>query len=169
MSHISKEAIEKAKQVLRADVIITIDQLSKLLGCSLISARRRLKEWNAYTCYNQKGRFYTLPDIPKFDEDGLWRYKEAYFTKQGNLKNTIVYLLEKSPKGMNSREIGEIVGLEPSSFMHHFRDIPGLCREKLKGRFIYFSDNTKIYTSQRQRRTVLQQAEKNSPQMPTPC
>jgi DeoR/GlpR family transcriptional regulator of sugar metabolism len=57
--------------------IITIDQLVELLTCSVITVRRRLKKWQTYTSINQNGRYYTLPQIPVFDDNGLWRYRSV--------------------------------------------------------------------------------------------
>jgi hypothetical protein len=53
---------------------------------------------------------------------------------------------------MSSDEIGKTVGLDPGSFMHHFRDIPGVKREKLGGRFVYFLDDLEVGTKQKEER-----------------
>jgi len=151
MGKIDKKQVSKIKRIFKLRTTLTVNQLTELLRCSIISARRYLKKWNAYTSYNKKGCYYTLPTTPKFNDYGLWHYKNVYFTKHGNLKKTIIYLLKKSQIGMSAKEIGEIVGLNPGSFMHHFRDIPGLRREKQQGRFIYFSDDPEIYSKQKQK------------------
>ena len=52
--------------------ILTIDELCELLSCSAITSRRRLKQWQALTSYNQNNRYYTLPSIPIFNKLGLW-------------------------------------------------------------------------------------------------
>jgi hypothetical protein len=64
--------------------IITLEQLIGLLECSAITARRRLKQWQTYTSINKNGRYYTLPQIPEFDQSGLWRYQTVLFSKHGN-------------------------------------------------------------------------------------
>jgi len=136
----------------RRQIIITIDQLVKLLQCSVITARRRLKKWQTYTSINKNGRYYTLPQIPVFDKNGLWKYQAILFSKHGNLKQTIVALIADSQKGLSAIEIAELVGLVPnSSFLSQFKDVPGVKREKHQGRFIYLSDRPEIYTRQKQR------------------
>ena len=67
-------------QRFRRQKIITIDQLVKLLTSSVITARRRLKKWQTYTSINKNGRYYTLPQIPVFDENGLWWYQTVLFS-----------------------------------------------------------------------------------------
>ena len=59
--------------------IVTVALLTTWLSCSMPTARRRLKEWKAYTSYNHNGRYYTLPGITEFDEHGLWRYRGRVF------------------------------------------------------------------------------------------
>ena len=80
----------------RRQKIATIEQLVKWLKCSVITVRRRLKRWQSFTSINQNGRYYSLPQIPVFDQNGLWRYQAVLFSKHGNLKQTIVALIVNS-------------------------------------------------------------------------
>ncbi|OQY04918.1 MAG: hypothetical protein B6I22_08385 [Desulfobacteraceae bacterium 4572_123] len=135
--------------------VITIEQLVKLLNCSVITARRRLKKWRTYTSINHNGRYYTLPQIPVFDKNGLWKYQTILFSNHGNLKQTIVALIKDSQKGLSAVQVAEIVGFAPnSSFLSQFKNVPGVKREKHQGRFIYLSDRSGIYTKQKQRWTT---------------
>lgn len=145
---INDKLLAETKQTFTSRKILTIEQVAGLLQCTIITARRFLKASRALTSYNQKGRYYTLTGIPRFDRNGLWRYRDVFFTKHGNLRNTIVYLVANSSVGLSAGEIGEIVGLDPTSFMHHFRNEKGITREKHDGRFIYFSDNPEICSAQ---------------------
>lgn len=139
----------------RQQKIITIDQLVKLLTCSVITARRRLKKWQTYTSINKNGRYYTLPQIPVFDENDLWWYQTVLFSKHGNLTKTIVELIRTSQKGLSTVEIADIVDLAPnSSFLSRIKNVPGVRREKHQGRFVYLSDHPEIYNRQKHRWTL---------------
>jgi len=139
--------------------IVTIEQLVEWLKCSVITARRRLKKWHSYTSINNNGRYYTLPQTPVFDENGLWKYKTVLFSKHGNLKQTIFALITESEKGLSAVEIAEFVELVPnSSFLSRFKTVPGVRREKHQGRFIYLSDHPEIYSRQMQTRASRQTA-----------
>jgi hypothetical protein len=143
-------------QNFRRQKIITIEQLIRMLQCSVITARRRLKKWQTYTSINKNGRYYTLPQIPVFDKNGLWKYQTVIFSKHGNLKQTIVALITASQKGLSAVDIGQLVDLVPnSSFLSQFKDVPGVKREKHQGRFIYLSDSPEIYTRQKQQWTTI--------------
>jgi len=137
----------------RQQKIITLEQLIGLLKCSVITARRRLKRWQTYTSINRNGRYYTLPQIPVFDQNGLWRYQAILFSKHGNLKQTIIALITDSPRGLSAVEIGALIDLAPnSSFLSRFKDVAGVKREKHQGRFLYLSDRPEISTRQKQQR-----------------
>jgi hypothetical protein len=82
--------------------VVTIVVLAAWLSCSIATARRRLKAWRAYTSYNHNGRYYTLPEIADFDENGLWQYQGVFFSKHGNLKQTLAHLLRCDPTVMDS-------------------------------------------------------------------
>ena len=98
------------------------------------------------------GRYYTLPEIAQFDDIGLWRYQGAFFSKYGNLKQTLVHLVTHSVQGLSGAELGEILGLQPRSFLSHFRDHPAIYRQNMMGRWIWFAADPGIREQQMQAR-----------------
>lgn len=152
MDELSQEKIKVVLNDLEEIKIFKIGDLASKLSCSVPNARLKLKNWQTHTSYNQNGKFYTLPQVPVFNQHGLWRYKDIAFSKHGNLKKTIVHLVNMSPAGLSGRELGKLLGLSPQSFMHHFSKCPGIRREKHGGVFVYFADDEKIYIRQRQQK-----------------
>jgi len=152
MRGLSQENAETVWNHFEEIKIFKIGDLSSRLNCSIPTARLKLKSWKTLTSYNQNGRFYTLPHVPVFDQHGLWLYKDIAFSKYGNLKKTIIHLVVFSSAGLSGRELGDLVGLSPQSFMHHFSRCPDLCREKHNGVFVYFADEVDIYKRQRRQR-----------------
>ncbi|MBW2108889.1 MAG: hypothetical protein JRI36_09525 [Deltaproteobacteria bacterium] len=137
------------RERLRRQKIATIEQLMQWFKCSTITVRRRLKAWRSLTSINQNGRFYTLPEVPVFDANGLWRYHRVLFSTHGNLKKTILALITGSARGLSAVEIAQLVDLPSnSSFISRMAQVTGVKREKHQGRFIYFSDRPDIYTFQ---------------------
>ena len=152
MPIIDRERIIKATIVLKKKKVFDFPLLLLLLDCSVRTGRLKLKHWNAYTSYNKNGQYYTLPEVPRFDENGLWRYQDICFSKYGTLKNTVVHLIGTSSSGLTGNQLGAIVGLSPRSFLHHFRDISGIRREKRQGVYVYFSDDADRYKQQAKNR-----------------
>jgi hypothetical protein len=154
MPKIDQKKVKNAIKYFQKIKVFTINQLVSSLNCSAASARLKLKQWKVYTSYNQNGRYYAMPTAPRFDENGLWRYQYIYFSKHGNLKNTLIHLVNQSSSGLTGNQIGDIVGLSPRSFLHHFRDTPGICREKHGGVYVYFSENPDKYKEQLQKQST---------------
>lgn len=130
--------------------VLNMEQLVALLNSSSISARRQLKKWRAYTSFNMNGRYYTLPGIPRFDENGIWKYQKILFSKYGNLKQTMVALIQRSEVGLSAKDIAQVVGIASnSSVFSKLKDIAGITRERHQGRFVYFSEQPEVYQRQR--------------------
>jgi len=129
--------------------VITINALSSLLNSSIKTARRRLKLWKAYTSYNENGRYYTLPNIPEFDENGLWVYRKIHFSRYGNLKLTTINLIKCSRAGLDAAEMSDLLGISVRSFLTALQKHPDLKREKIQGRFVYFAAAKEVYIKQK--------------------
>ncbi len=152
-------------QIFRKKKVMKIDQLALILERSIPTARRRLKQWKTHTSYNHNGQYYVLPDVAQFDANGLWRYESIRFSKFGNLKETVIHLVQHSHMGLSAQEIGHLVGLSPHSFLSHFREASGLHRETFQGRLFYFSAEKKILNAQKDHRESW--GEKQSTVFPT--
>ena len=134
----------------RQNKIMTIEKLVDVLQCSAITVRRRLKKWEAFTSINKNGRYYTLPGIPEFDGNGLWKYQSALFSKHGNLRQTIIELVRKSQKGLSATDISQTIEIpSSSSYFSQIKDSDGIKREKHQGRFFYFADSPVKYLQQK--------------------
>ena len=149
---IDPEIERETRKAFRKRKAMTIQQLQKLLYCSIPTVRNHLKEWQTYTSYNKNGRYYALQNIPKFDRDGLWKYKGVFFSQYGNMKQTVVHLVKNSAMGLDASAIGKLLGLLPRSFISHFKTIAGLRREKHQNIFVYFSDEEDVYQRQKNKR-----------------
>ncbi len=142
------ELLRKLKRV----KVFTVIEVAGWLSCSVPTARRRLKAWNAHTSYNCNGRYYTLPEIPEFDCTGLWRCRGAFFSRHGNLKQTVSHLVSASPAGLTAVELSEAIGLSARSFLSHFRDGLELFRERRGRGYVWFSGDNAIRESQQRAR-----------------
>jgi len=133
---------------------MTLGEVAEFVRSSIHTARRRLKQWQATNSYNHNGRYYTLPDVPEFDGDGLWRWRGVFFSQYGNLKQTVVALVHRSSAGLDAGELRSLLGLDPRSFLSAFAADPQLRREKTQGRFVYYGSDAAVYSGQRQRRSL---------------
>ena len=143
-----QQAIDAFKQ----HKVLTFETLYSLLLLSVATVRRRLKEWGALSSYNRSGKYYTLPLIPEFNKQGLWRHEGVFFSKHGTLKNTVIHLVQISKKGLSNSELEEILGINPNSYLPQCKHLTGVRREKHKRQVVYFSANKELYQQQKQHR-----------------
>ena len=136
----------------REKKILTIEELSELLSCSNITSRRRLKQWQAHTSYNQNNRYYTLPAIPTFNKKGLWKYHGVFFSRHGTCKQTVIHLVHRSEKGLSNKELADVLGENPNSLLAHFKEISGLKKERHSRDIVYFSSDEEVYRRQKRNR-----------------
>ena len=149
----SKQPVsDSALKKFRRKKIMTLAALITLLQQSRRTAQRRLKQWRAINSYNKNGAYYTLPEIPRFDANGLWHYKGVSFSTYGNLTKTIIGLVRNSEAGLNASELEALIGLQSRSLLSLFRHHSELKRDKHQGRYVYFSSDAKLYDKQRSNR-----------------
>ena len=89
--------------------VSTKKELCEQLGISHMTVVRALQKIGYYTSYNKNSAFYTLHDIPDFDGNGLWAYKDIYFSQQITLKKTIVFLVDNSDTGFTAKELESLL------------------------------------------------------------
>jgi hypothetical protein len=143
---------DRGTRFLRLKKIATLGELVLHLHCSARTVQRRLAECQALHSYNHNGRYYTLPEIPRFDTHGLWRYRGVFFSRYGNLPETFVQVVHQSPAGLTAAEAGELLGLRPSSFLWSLHNHPGLKREKYQGLYVYLAGESERCAEQQRQR-----------------
>lgn len=132
--------------------VLTFASLCLLLQLSGATVRRRLKEWNALSSYNQGGQYYTLPSIPEFNKQGLWKHEGAFFSKQGTMKETVVHLVQISQRGLSNSELEGVLGATTNSYLPQCKNLAGVRREKYKRQVVYFSADEQVYQAQKKKR-----------------
>ena len=132
--------------------VLTISDLCSQLHMSIATVRRRLKEWEALSSYNRSGRYYTLRSIPQFSKQGLWKYRGAFFSKHGTLKNTVIHLVQISNSGLSNAELEAILGVNPNSYLPQCKQLEGLRREKHHREVVYFASEHRQYLRQKRNR-----------------
>jgi len=136
------------KKMFKKSKVLTLSQVSKTHDCSIRTVQRQFAKLAVLRSYNKNSRYYTLPEIPKFNVHGIWCYRDILFSRFGDLRQTVKHMILASENGLSGNEIGDIVNLLPRSFMHHFREMEGVFREKHGGVYIYFSNDPTIYARQ---------------------
>lgn len=103
---------ERAKQVERIRRVIERRRVTEMKtlqraspGRSRRSLFRDLGQLDYLSSYSHSGRYYTLANIPEFDEYGLWFHRAVGFSRMGTLKKTVTELVNTSSAGYLHREL----------------------------------------------------------------
>jgi hypothetical protein len=118
--------------------VAEISELFRLLGTrSRMSVFRRLKAIGYRSSFNHAGRYYTLSDVPQFDQWGLWFHGDAGFSCAGTLKATVVELVEGSAAGMTPKDLLALLKLPVANTLyntlHELRRKARIQRQELGG------------------------------------
>jgi hypothetical protein len=136
--------------------VLTKRELLQAAGCSSMTAWRLLRNHGYYTSYNYNARYYTLAEIPRFDQHGLWAHRRVRFSKWGSLTETIVALVEASQAGMTPEQLQELLHLNTvRPTLARLIQQDRLSREKMHGRLVYFPPEEAARRQQRKRRSEL--------------
>jgi hypothetical protein len=141
---------------LHKETIATLEQLKHALGTSsTMTVFRKLKTLGYRSSYSHRGKFYTLKDIPHFDDLGLWSFHWVWFSKYGNLIETARQFVEKSQAGYTVQELEELLHVECKAALLKLHQQSQLERESNEGLYVYFSAEAAKQGSQRLERQTL--------------
>jgi len=142
---------------LKKNKIQTMQEMSKRLGVSSRQVSTYLKRKNVKTSFNKNGKYYALADIMEYDKYGIWEYKGICFSNIGNLTQTFTSIVTNSNAGLGHDEIKKILRLPRISFLSAFSNLKGIRREKISGKYIYFSDSN-LFLKQKMNRLKLEES-----------
>jgi hypothetical protein len=141
------------RSFLRRHKIATLAQLKESLRTSAtMTVFRKLKGLGYRSSYSNRGQYYTLAEIPRFDELGLWCHGDVWFSRDGNLLATAQRFVEEAEAGYTAVELEGLLSVavkEPLLQLYRRRRVE---REDIGGRYVYFSMEPSLRREQRLRR-----------------
>lgn len=126
------------EKLLRRKTVATMSQLKAALGTRAdATVFRKLKELPYLTSYSHGGRYYTLKDIPSFNELGLWSFHAAHFSRYRTLLSTIEAFAEECEAGLYEPELAAILDVSVKEAVVTLVRQGRVTREKVAGRYLY--------------------------------
>jgi len=104
-----------------------------------MSVFRRLSAIGYLTSYSHAGRYYTLREIPEFDEGGLWHHLGVSFSRHGSLKNTVEHIVNDSEAGRTHPELELSLRVRVHNTLLDLVEEGGIGRVSLDRYFLYLS------------------------------
>jgi hypothetical protein len=131
---------EDLARLLRARKIATIAELKEALGSQAdATVFRKLENLVYRTSYSHRGRYYTLDEIARFDELGLWSSRSVWFSQFGTLVATVEALVGASEAGFDAAELEAVLHVECKAALLELARAGRLARQRMGSRFVYLS------------------------------
>jgi hypothetical protein len=128
------------QRLLHEKKVCTLAELMHGLGTRVrMTAMRKLAQLQYVTSYSDRGRFYALKSDCRFDRQGLWSQRRAWFSLYGTLLNTGQAFIDRSPAGFTVAELDAALHVKTQQALLHLERRERIHREKLGGVFVYVS------------------------------
>src|SRR5207249_6444411 len=98
---------------------------------------RKLSPLGYRSSYSHGGTYYTLDSMARYDELGLWSYRDIHFSQHGTLLNTAEALVTNAPAGYLAAELDAVVHVTTKDALRHLVQRDRLYRRELAGRYLY--------------------------------
>ena len=132
----------KYEELFKENMVMTIDHLKQATGQPRESILRDMKSIGYYSSYNGRGKYYTLDSIPEFDDLGLWKYRNAYFSIRRTLLDTAEYLVNVSNAGCTHDELRRMLGIEIHNSLFQLTMSGKIARHQVNGQYVYFGEES---------------------------
>ena len=122
----------------------TLPELRAALGTAAhVTVFRKLKLLGYLSSYTHRGSYYTLREIVRFDDAGLWSHDAVWFSRYGTLVATLESFVRQAPRGWFADELADALHAEVQDPLHDLVRRGRLCRSKVAGRFLYTSPESR--------------------------
>ena len=140
--------------------IADLPELKRVLGTDTdLTVFRKLKPLQHLTSYTHRGRFYTLAEIARFDDHGLWSHESVWFSRHGTLLATVEVAVNSSANGFYARELAEWLHVEVHEPLRHLVQQGKLSRTEVAGQFLY----TSVESDVRRKQTLTRRSAQSVP------
>ena len=139
------------RQHLRRHKIADLAELKRVLGTETdLTVFRKLKQLDYLASYAHRGRFYSLAEIVRFNDLGLWSHEAVWFSRYGTLLATVETFVNRSPNGYYAHELADQLHAAVQEPLRHLVQQQRLSRMEVGGQFLY----TAIDSVERRKQTL---------------
>jgi len=134
------ESIRTLRSLFRKRLVADLRVLFEALDTrSRMSVFRRLREIGYFSSYTHTGRYYTLADIPEFDDYGLWRHQAIGFSRFGTLRATVAHRVQDADAGCTHAELEALLRLRVYNTLLRLIHAGEIQRQAVGGAYVYLS------------------------------
>src|SRR6266404_1375455 len=119
---------------------LTMPEMKAALGTRVdMTVFRKLATLDYLTSYSHRGGYYTLASIARFDSQGLWLARGAWFSQHGTLLNAAEALVKEFPAGYYATELARVLHVPVKDALRQLTQTGRVHREDFHGLYLYTS------------------------------
>ena len=150
------------RQLFRTHSILTLDELKTALGTQVaMTVFRKLRPLAYLSSYSHRGKYYTLNEIARFDQLGLWSHHQVRFSRHRTLINACAVLVANSEAGYASEELEHLMHVQVKDPLRKLALQGRIRRTKVGARWVHFSTDSKLHHAQLRARHIGESAPAN--------
>jgi len=132
--------VEPLLELFQRHGALRMPEMKKALGTQVdVTVFRKLASVGYQSSYSHRGSYYTLKSIVRFDKQGLWCCRGAWFSRHGTLLETTVALVEESPAGYLAAELEEVLHVPVKDALRQVVEAGRLHRQDHQGLYLYLA------------------------------
>ena len=139
--------------------MVTMVEMKTAMGTAVdATIFRKLRELGYLRSYSHRGKYYSLPEVARFNDHGLWGCRGVHFSNQGSLLNTIEHLVDHSVSGYFEYELESLLHVVIRVAVLKLLREHRIHRQKVLGRYLYCSsrmNKRKRQCSERQKQQAI--------------
>jgi DNA-binding transcriptional regulator YhcF (GntR family) len=140
---------DELRALLLRQQIATLDEMKQALGTPVdLTVFRKLKPLGYLTSYSHRGRYYTLREIARFDDHGLWSQADVWFSRFGTLLATAEVFVNRSPRGYFADELARALHVQVQDALHQLTQQRRVTRQMVSGLYLYTATDRAIQRGQ---------------------
>jgi hypothetical protein len=135
--------------------VATMPELKEILGTDVdMTVFRNLRKLAYHSSYSHRGKYYTLDEIARFDELGLWSFRRVFFSKHGTLLRTCEVLVHEAEAGYAADELENVLDVGVKDPLRKLSQEGRVHRKKVAGRYVHFAADRSVRREQIRARHV---------------
>jgi hypothetical protein len=120
--------------------VLGLPEMMDFLGTAArMTVFRRLRELDYRASYSHAGRYYTLTELARWNDHGLWVWEGIRFSRHGTLLVTLQHLIDSVPAGCFAEELEEELGVRVHNALATLHQRARVARHQIGGAFLYVS------------------------------
>jgi hypothetical protein len=143
------------RRLLREKKVATMPELKECLRTSVdMTVFRHLRKVAYHSSYSHRGKYYTLDEIARFDQLGLWSFRSVFFSMHGTLLRTCEVLVNESEAGYATDELENVLHVGVKDPLRKLAREGRIHRQKVGGRFVHLATDRSVRREQLRARQV---------------